>query len=428
MKEINRNIQPGINLIESINISHPEEFTLDNGIPVYIIDSATQELVKIEFLFAAGSRVENKILSAGFTNRMIKEGTENFTSSEIASTIDFYGAHLETSSDKDNASVTLYTLNKYIDKTLPIIAEVIRKPVFPEKELNTMKRNRKQNFLVNSEKVRYVAKRKFNEMIFGEGHPYGKMFIPDNFNEIDRSDVEGFYKNKYTANNCKIIIAGKVPQDLTKKINAFFGDFDGLKSENNLFPNVFSDPAKQYTFIEKPGAVQTAIRIGKTMFNKTHPDFQKLRVLNTVLGGYFGSRLMTNIREDKGYTYGIGSAIVSMRYSGYFFITSEVGASVTNDAIQEIYKELEILQNDLIPVDELQLVKNYMTGSILRSLDGAFQLSNNFKGLVEYGLDFNYFNRFMETIKETSAIELRELAQNYFAKDSLFELAVGGKK
>lgn len=163
------------------------------------------------------------------------------------------------------------------------------------------------------------------------------------------------------------------------------------------------------------------------MFNKTHPDFQKLRILNTVLGGYFGSRLMTNIREDKGYTYGIGSAIVSLKHSGYFFIASEVGSSVTDEAIKEVYKEIEILQNDLVSTEELQLVKNYMAGSILRSLDGAFQLSENFKGLVEFGLDFNYINRYMETIKEVSAEELRDLAQQYFAKDSLFELAVGGK-
>jgi predicted Zn-dependent peptidase len=428
MKEINRTIHPPVKLINSINISNPNEDKLDNGIPVYKIDKATQELVKIEFLFAAGSREENKILTAGFTNRMLKEGTENYTSSEIASTIDFYGAHLETSSDKDNASVTLYTLNKYIDKTLPIVAEVIRKPVFPEKELATMKRNRKQNFLVNSEKVRYVAKRKFNEIIFGDGHPYGKMFVPSNFDEIIRNDVEEFYKSQYTANNCKIIVAGKVPRDLTQKLNVYFGDFDGSKPENEIFPEIFSDPAKKFTFIEKPGALQTAIRIGKALFNKTHPDFQKLRVLNTVLGGYFGSRLMTNIREDKGYTYGIGSAVVSLRHTGYFFITSEVGTSVTSEAIKEVYKEINILQNDLISKDELQLVKNYMTGSVLRSMDGAFQLSNYFKGLVEFGMDFSYVNKYMETIKETTADDLRDLAQKYLAKDSLFELTVGGKK
>jgi predicted Zn-dependent peptidase len=427
MKELNRKIKPEITLIGALNIHHPEVTYLDNGVPVYIFDLATQDIVKIEFLFEAGSSCEEKILTASFTNRMIKEGTTSFTSDEIASTIDYYGAHLETNSDKDNSIVTLYSLNKYIDKTLPILAEVIRTPVFPEKDLNTLRLNRKQNFLVNNEKVRYLARRKFNEMIFGPGHPYGKMFIPEYFDDVKREDVALFYQQQYTAQNCRIIVSGKVPQGLIQKLNSYFGNFDGTKPVSQKLPQIFSDPALQHTFLEKPGAVQTALRIGKVMFNKTHPDFQKMRILNTVLGGYFGSRLMTNIREDKGYTYGIGSTLVPMHKAGYFFITSEVGFSVTQAAIAEIYKEIEILQNDLIPEGELQLVKNYMVGSILRSIDGAFQLSENFRGLLEYGLDFNYIHTSFETIKSISSVELRDLARKYLSIDTLFELIVGGK-
>jgi len=427
MMEINRKITPEIKLIDSLNIHHPEIINLDNGIPVYSFDLATQDIVKIEFLFDAGSRHEEKILAASFANRMIKEGTKSFTSDEIADKIDYYGAHLEIQSDKDNSVVTFYSLNKHIDKTLPVLAEVIRQPIFPEKELNTLKLNRKQNFLVNNEKVRYVARRKFNEMIFGKGHPYGKLFVPENFDQIQKEDVELFYKQHYTAKNCKIIVAGKIPKDLTTKLNSYFGDFDGSKPASQIIPEIKSDFANQQHFIEKPGAVQSAIRIGKITVNKSHPDFQKLRILNTVLGGYFGSRLMTNIREDKGYSYGIGSAFVSLKESGYFFIASEVGSSVTKDAIKEVYHEINVLQNDLIPDDELQLVKNYMTGTILRNIDGAFQLSDNFKSLIEYGLDLNYINSLFKTINQITSAELRDLAQQYLAQDSLFELAVGGK-
>lgn len=427
MMEINRKTTPEIKLIDSLNIHHPEINKLDNGIPVYSFNLATQDIVKIEFLFDAGSRHEAKTLVAAFTNRMIKEGTKSFTSEEIADKIDYYGAHLEIQSDKDNSVVTFYSLNKHIDKTLPVLAEVIREPIFPEKELKTLKLNRKQHFLVNNEKVRYVTRRKFNEMIFGQGHPYGKLFVPENFDQIKKEDLEQFYKQNYTAKNCKIIVAGKVPTGLIKQLNSYFGDFDGSKPYLKVLPNIKSDFANQQQFIEKPGAVQSAIRIGKVSVNKTHPDFQKLRILNTVLGGYFGSRLMTNIREDKGYSYGIGSAFVSLKESGYFFVASEVGSSVTYDAIKEVYHEINVLQNDLIPEDELQLVKNYMTGTILRNIDGAFQLSDNFKNLIEYGLDLNYINSFFKTINKISSAELRDLAQQYLAQDSLFELAVGGK-
>lgn len=425
--EINRKTKPEVKLIDSLNIHHPEIFHLDNGVPVYLIDQATQDIIKVEFLFDAGSRQEEKILTASFTNRMIKEGTKSFTSNEIADKIDYYGAHLEASSDKDTSVLTLYSLNKYIDETLPVLAEVIRQPVFPKKELKTLKLNRKQNFLVNNEKVRYVAKRKFNEIIFGAGHPYGKLFHPSNFDNIEIEDVEQFYQQHYTASNCKIIVAGKIPKGFTQKLNSYFGDFNSSKPVSSDFPEIISDHKLRNSFVEKPGAVQSAIRIGKVMFTKNHPNYQKMRILNTVLGGYFGSRLMTNIREDKGYTYGIGSAVVSLQKSGYFFITSEVGTSVTNDAIKEIYKEIEILQNELIKKEELQLVKNYMTGSILRNIDGAFQLSEYFKSLIEYDMDLNYLNTFMETIKSVSATELRDLAQKHLVIDSLFELTVGGK-
>ena len=177
--------------------------------------------------------------------------------------------------------------------------------------------------------------------------------------------------------------------------------------------------------IEKEGALQSAIRIGKLMFNKTHPDFQSLQVLNTVYGGYFGSRLMSNIREDKGYTYGIGSGLVSLQHGGYFFITTEVGVDVTAKAIKEIYFEMDRLRKEKITTDELQLVKNYLLGTFLRSVDGPFAMADRFKGILNYNLGYDYFDRYIATIRAVSASDLMGLANTYFDKDSMIELVVG---
>jgi zinc protease len=425
IKYPNRAIQPPINLVERIHLGQPVKTELKNGIPVYIVNTALQDILKLEFGFKAGSRFESKKLTAGFTSRMLKEGTENYTSTEIADKIDYYGAILDIASDKDMAYVTLYTLNKHLYSVLPVFAEVIQKPVFPQYELDIMKQNRKQHFLINNEKVRYVAKRKFNELIFGVNHPYGKVFKKKDFDDISGSDLIRFHQQYYNPDNCVIIASGKVPENLVEMLNGYFTENRprGTVAVDN--PNQTSRIHGKKAHIIKPNAVQTAIRIGKVMFNKTHPDFLKMKVLNTILGGYFGSRLMTNIREDKGFTYGIGSNIASLHHSGYFFITTEVGSDVTVEAITEIYKEIDKLRQDKVKDDELRLVKNYMMGSFLRSVDSAFGLADNIKGLIEYGLDYSFFDSYVEVIKNIQPDDLRELAQQYLADESLSQLTVG---
>jgi predicted Zn-dependent peptidase len=191
----------------------------------------------------------------------------------------------------------------------------------------------------------------------------------------------------------------------------------------NKFP-CNADPEKQH-FIRRKDALQAAIRIGKQLFNRTHNDFFGMQVLNTILGGYFGSRLMTNLREDKGYTYGIGSALISLQHSGSFFITGEVGADVAKQAAAEIYKEIDLLRNNLVPDEELNLVKSYMLGKFLRSVDGAFAMGDMFMSVMETGLDMSFYNRYTEVIRSITALELRDLAQRHLDPATFHELIVG---
>jgi predicted Zn-dependent peptidase len=422
---INRKSQPEINLLEKFNFQPPEVCTLDNGIPVFQMVTGTQEITKIEFIFKAGSWFEDKALVAKFTNKMLKEGTKSFTSLALNEKIDFYGAHLETSSDKDMAYVVLYSLNKHLMNVLPVLEEVIFHPVFPERELRTRAQNKKQEFIINSEKVKYVARWKFNEMIYGKSHPYGRFFEIGDFDKLNQADLVQFHEKNYSLNNCKIIIAGNVRNDLIALLNQRFGKIHRAQPGSTNGISAIPPGDIQQMHIRRENAIQSAIRIGKVLVNKIHPDYLKLKVLNTLLGGYFGSRLMTNIREEKGYTYGIGSSIVSLQNSGFFFIASEVGSDVTQLAINEIYIELEKLQQDLVSDQELNLVRNYMLGTFLRNLDGPFALSESYKSLIEYGLDSDYFKSFVEIIKSVGPEEIRNLARNYFQKDTLYELKVG---
>lgn len=428
MQTIDRKKSPAFNTVEKIEIIKASEQRLRNNIPVYSINAGTQELIKIEFLFSAGMYQQEIPLEAATVNTMLEEGTSKLNAAQIADRVDYYGAFLETGVSQDSASVVLYTLNKHLKSTLPVVEQIIKDSIFPQHELDTHIRNKKQTFLVNNQKVANVARKRFTELLFGEKHPYGINVKETDFDVIDRSHLNDFYSRFYRSNNCKIIMAGKVDDDVLSLLDNHFGgnDWNSISDLGTKSLPIITT-AEREQLIVKEDAMQSAIRIGKVLFNKTHPDFQSLQVLNTLFGGYFGSRLMSNIREDKGYTYGIGSGIASLQNSGYFFISTEVGVDVCKDAIKEIYFEMDRLREELVPEDELELVKNYLSGMFLRSVDGPFALAERFKGIMEYDLGYDYFDKYIATIKTISASQLRDLANTYFDKNSMIELVVGKK-
>jgi zinc protease len=237
-----------------------------------------------------------------------------------------------------------------------------------------------------------------------------------------------FFQRNYSALHCKIIASGNVTDHTTKMINHYLGFHDWDKKAATIHTSHSANSIDQKkNFIKKEGALQSAVRIGKKLFTREHKDYHGMLVLNTVLGGYFGSRLMANIREDKGYTYGIGSAAASMAKEGYFVIATEVGVNVCNDAIKEIYFEIDRLRNELIPESELETVRNYMLGSFLRSIDGPFELADKFKNIMFHNLGYDYYQNFLKTVRTITPTELQNLAQKYLLEDSLYELVVGNR-
>jgi len=428
MQTLDRKIIPAFKTIEKIEMIHASEKRLRNNIPVYAINAGTQEIIKIEFLFSAGMYQQEMPLQATTVNSMLEEGTSKMNAAQIADAVDFYGAFLEVGVEQDNASVILYTLNKHLKATLPVVEQVIKDAMFPQSELETHLKNKKQKFLVNNQKVATLARKRFCELVFGEQHPYGRDVKDADFEKIGREQLLRFYAACYRSSNCRIILSGKVDDTVYTALDDLFGGNDWAGSANIDKGTVpLATTADREQLIFKEDALQSAIRIGKPMFNKTHTDYHPVQVLNTVYGGYFGSRLMSNIREDKGYTYGIGSGLVSLKHGGYFFISTEVGVDVCSNAITEIYFEMNRLREELVGEEELQLVKNYMLGTFLRNADGPFALADRFKGLLEYGLGYEYFDRYIATVKSITASEIRELANRYFDKSSMIELVVGKK-
>ena len=425
---LNRKQAPEFKTIDTIHIPQAELFKLDNGICVYTINSGSQELSKIEFIFKAGMYYQTQPLLASATNNLLETGTKKYTANELSDNIDFFGSFFECSVEQDFSSLALFSLNRFVDKSLHYVEEIIKNPTFPKDEFDIYLSNKKQKHLVNSQKVNVVARRKFSELAFGENHPYGRDVKTESFDAITIEAVKEFYKSHYQSSNCTIIASGKLPDNLIESLNHFFGkDKWGTVSEISNPKVALNTTTQLKHFIEKPDAIQSAIRIGRTLFNKTHPDYFKFQVLNTILGGYFGSRLMANIREDKGYTYGIGSGLASLVNAGYFYIATEVGTDVTNQTLEEIYKEIKLLREELIDEDELETVRNYVLGQFLRSVDGPYSLADKFKAIWEFDLGYDYFENYFKAVKNITPNDIKDLANKYLQEKDLIELVVGKK-
>ncbi|HTL81791.1 MAG TPA: pitrilysin family protein [Bacteroidia bacterium] len=345
---LNRNLSPEFHTVDSVHLIQPETQKLSNGTPVHLINSGDQEVVRIDFIFHAGTRYQPRTLVASSVNDTIDEGTKTRNAESIAEELDFYGAFIESEVNQDCATFTLFSLNKHLASTLPIVEDILVNATFPQEEFEIFRSNKKQQFIVDSDKVSTLARRRFSELIFGENHAYGRSAKLEDFDTLQRESLVDFHKEFYSLKNCSIVVSGRITDVVFAGLEKQFGKYKEGKTASNKL-SAAERAKERIQLVEKKGAIQSAIRMGRALFNKTHPDYMKMLVLNTAFGGYFGSRLMANIREDKGYTYGIGSGLVSMLDGGYFVISTEVGVDVTSAALKEIYFEIERMQNDLIP-------------------------------------------------------------------------------
>jgi len=422
---LDRSTPPAIHTIESVELPKVEQIVLDNGLKVYALNAGEEDVVKIEFVFKAGKWYEDQNLIADLTARMLREGTATKTGKELADFFDFYGSNFNTSSGNELASVSLYCLTKYLDVQLPVLFEIFTQASFPENELQTICTNRKQRLLIELEKNDFLANRYFSEALWGNKHPYGRITKAQHFDAINTTHLQTFYKQHFHAANGFVIIAGKFDNGLLKTLNNIFGTKEWLA--NNTPSAAFNpEPKAELIFHEdRKNSVQSALQVGNITINKTHPDFVKFTVMNTIFGGYFGSRLMANIREEKGYTYGIHSSIASYPNGAFIDISSEVGTEVRQATLDEIRNEIELMRTEEVDSEELETVKNYMSGRILRSVDGPLRYSDTLKGLLLYNYDGAYIHAMLKEVQNTTAQDVLQLANKYLNYDNMYKITVG---
>jgi predicted Zn-dependent peptidase len=424
---LDRSQQPPILPISNIPLPKVEKSALSNGLPVHIIHDESLEVVRIDFMFGCGSWLQDKPLISFLTSQMLKEGSAHYSSQQIAEKIDFYGASVQCSSSYHYSYITVYSLTKYVQQTLEVIADIIQNPTFPEEEFAVLLNKRRQLFLLDEEKVQVLASKKFAACIYGSNHPYGKTAVLCDFDQVSLHEILTFYHKYYTLSNCQIILSGKIENTVLQQLETCFGTQPLFNKEYITKQFQIQSAVEKKHLVPKADALQAAVRIGCSAFNSKHPDFCSMKVVSMVLGGYFGSRLMSNIREEKGYTYGINSSLVALREGGSFSISTETAVEYIDLLIAEVYKEMEKLCLEPISEEELSMVRNFMLGEAARMLDGTFSMADVYISMLANAVDISHYEKQLETIRTITPLQIQALAQKYFVKDAFYEVVAGKK-
>ncbi len=419
-----RKYGPPIKVIDKVVFPTFDKVILDNGIPLYIINQGTQDIVKLEVVFNAGRSFEKKKVTSRTTNSQIKEGSLNMNSKQISDTIDYYGATLRTTENLDSCSLHLFSLGKHFQKLLPTFHEIVTTPTFPKEDLRKYIGVNSERLKVELEKNDVIAYRAITEYVYGKDHPYGYNSEIEDYQALTRDDLVEHYQANYGSNNCFLFLSGKVNEGYIKEINKYFGSQFRTCNPKEIIPEAINyNPIQKHITSDKD--LQIALKMGRKLFDRGHEDYPGMYFLNAVLGGYFGSRLMSNIREEKGFTYNIYSEVDAMKHDGMFMIGTEVGEEYFQDTMLEIKKELNILRSELIPEEELTMVRNYLLGRILNFIDGPFNSSRLLKSMIVSDLGTPYFDHLISKLKSITSEELYELANTYLREEDMTIISVG---
>ncbi|MEZ5012872.1 MAG: pitrilysin family protein [Chitinophagales bacterium] len=422
-----RETAPALQQVTTIDLRNYTETQLANGVPVYYTTAQEEDLIRIEWRFHAGRWFEPKKLIARATSALMRKGTSTHSAKELADMVEFFGTQIQSSFGQDDTSVHITCLGKYLSRILPVVEEILTDAIYPEEELHLFVQRQQQRLRVSAQNTDFHANRAFQKALYGVEHPYGyAMEEPDLF-AISRQELQDFHRTHYLPGTATIFIAGNVQNDTLALLEKHFGK-QKRTSIVSPFEQIVAKPATdKKIFIDKADSVQSSVRIGGPIIPKTHPDFPGLNVLITAFGGYFGSRLMSNIREEKGYTYGIYSTVSHHTHASYFSIETEVGNEVCDAAIAEIYHEMRRMREEKMPEAELAKVKSYMMGSMLRATDGPFNRINVIRNMIQSGLTPAYYDDIVSAILNATPEHMQLLAQKYLNEKDMYEVVCGKK-
>lgn len=418
---------PEIKPVEAIRLTEPEVYEMDNGLPLYAFNGAANEILKFEMIFDAGRWAESAPLSAAATAAMFKSGTDSRAAFEIETSIDFLGSTLKASAGYNSFTVSLYCMTRHLEAGLELLVDTLFNGNFPEQELNIYKVNALSRLKVNQRKNDYVGDMLFKELLFGPDHPYGYRTTAERVEGVDREALLDYYTRELLYTNCILGLSGRFGREEVDLINKYIGQAAAWSSKaaDRMPHHHLAVPSGDKHLTQSlQDSVQASIYIGAPTISRKDPDFHTLSLLNLVYGGYFGSRLMKNIREDKGLTYGIYSYIQQYRHAAAFIINTDTAVEYVPQCLDEIYAEMDRLIQQPIDSGELRKARNYLMGRLLDQVDGPFKSASTFLGLRTHDIPLSYIKEKEKALMAIGPDALQDAARKYFRREEMYEVIV----
>jgi len=402
-----------------------ETAQLANGAPVYLVRFGDMPVVDCSVVSWAGTVYEAKPNATGYVAKMLLEGAGTRDAAAYAETLDELGASVSFRNGFETFSANLSCLTERFDEAVELLADAIYRPHFPAEKFELQRSRERQALSVQAQRTEFHARRLFRAKLWGESHPYGRSTSLETVDALELADVVQHHQNWVKPSNAYYVVAGQFePEAVLAQLNRVFGA-DVIVDPP--VPNLPAPPVADGGFMayDMPNKQQATLRLGLRTAGRDHPDYHALQLLTTVLGGYFGSRLMSNLREEKGFTYGIGAQWSAMRHGGLFVIGTDVGAAYTQPALAEIRHELVRLRKEPLPERELAVARNYRIGRLLMSQETPFQVGERVKSWVANGVAFDDVQVAYDTLQRTTPSDLHRLAQVYLDPDAMTTVVAG---
>ena len=399
---------------------------LSNGIELILIPFGDMPVLEIQMVVQTGYCYEPQNAVAQSAFKLLTDGTPKYSSSELAEKLDFYGSQISCSVGYEQSSITLSTLTKHVENTLPLLFEVYYQANFPENEWFTYQQRMIKNLEIEEKKTQAMASKFFLKRLWGN-YPYGKKVTKEDFQVLDLEIIRKYHQTEILKSQVYLMVAGKFEeQALYGLIDRFFGQLALQPSSFVSLSQTLVPETQIGEYLHKmENQVQSSIRLGHISISRNHPDYEELQVLGTLLGGFFGSRLMKNIREEKGYTYGIYGGFYGMKENGYFVVSTDVANEYVDSTLEEIYKEIQRIQNEKVTEEELQVVKNYMLGNLLSSMETPFQIADTLSLLKLNNLTVEHLKKTFQLIKNIKIERIMELANQYINLNNMIVVIAG---
>lgn len=421
---LDRSKAPNFNIPADFELSSPVKLSLSSGLNLYFFKTPGIDAVKLEVIGKSGRHhlSQEKILVPSFTLQLILEGTSDYSEEELSEFFDFHATETQPILSYTHEGLSILSTKRHLDTVIPRFVSLFSKAIFPLENLEKRKSQRKLSLKLEKEKSSSRSSQLFRTALFGADHLYGQEVNEGHIDLITPELLKEYY-SKHLWQDCEIFLSGDLEPS---QLDFLCGWLEKIPNRTNSTPYL-DNPIQTTLKIheDRKEALQSSIRMGGWSISKSHSDFHALSVFNTILGGYFGSRLVKNIREDKGHTYGISSSLVELGNYNYWVVGADVQKVFLDEVIQEVYAEINRLCTELVTDDELEILRNYLVGQMLTKFSSSFDLMDRFKSVHHSGLDFSFFRQKMDFLKSVNPQDLLRIGQTYFANPPFVEVSVG---